>query len=627
VVWVDAVGLGVRRLIARRFPGSTPGELAGASAAVVRLLAAADPPVRGVLGAALLLASVGAVSSPVLDGLLRLAFYEQDGVRRGLGYDPDPFVAEVIARRGAVWGDDIAAHARLLVTPHPLGAAVGPGGPPGGIGGATAFPSGPVECDVVVVGSGAGGSVVAAELAEAGLSVVVLEEGAHVATESFTSSTVEMLARLYRGGGLTATVGRVPIGYAEGRCVGGSTVINGGMTFRAPERVLAGWVDACGVPGLGPDRLDACYARVERFVSAAPPDPGSVGTDQRLFRFGAERLGWRVVANTRGHVHCGGCNVCVWGCPSGAKQSALVSYLPRAVHFGAQVWADCRVDRVLFRGGRAIGVQARVRGEGTTRTVRVRARRVVVAGGALGTPALLRRSGVRGPSGQIGRNLFVHPGAQVTAVFDEPVDGWKGAHQSYQVRQFEDEGVILAAVNVPPSLVARSLPLPADELRSEMGSYGRMVTAGVLVEDRHPGTVRVWGGRPVPTYPVDEQDAARVTRAVGLLTELLIEAGARRVHVPLRGHEPVTTPGQARTLAASPVRPTDLALFTVHLMGTARMGADPARAVCDQAGAVYGAVGLHVADASLFPGPVAVNPVLTVQAVATSVAREMMARW
>ncbi|HYI60628.1 MAG TPA: GMC family oxidoreductase [Acidimicrobiales bacterium] len=471
-------------------------------------------------------------------------------------------------------------------------------------------------CDVVVVGSGAGGAVAAAELAEDGLSVIVVEEGPHRPTESFSGDDMAMVRALYRDGGATTTLGRPPITYNEGRCVGGSTVINGAMAWRTPERVLRRWQRDEEMPGLTPEALDPWFARVERLLSVAPQDPSSIGRDQHLLRQGAQRLGWRVVDNRRAQVHCAGCNRCLFGCPTGAKQSTLVSYLPRAMAFGAEVYAGCRVDRVRFRGKRAVGVEGTVvpEGGGPAAPFTVDASAVVVACGAIHTPALLVRSGVRSPSGRIGRGLWVHPGAQVTAVFSEPVEGWKGVHQAYQVREFEDDGVIMAAVNLPPALVARSLALDGAALGRAMEDYPRMVTAGVLVEDSSSGRVRVVRGRPVPTYDVTAADAARIARAVRLQAEALFAAGAVRVHLPFGPGDRVVT-GMDELRGLPDPRPRDLDLLTVHLMGTAAMGGDPGRHVCDPDGRVRDTVGLSVLDASLFPSPVGTNPMETIMAL------------
>jgi choline dehydrogenase-like flavoprotein len=570
-----------------------------------------------------------------LAGLLRdiavLAWYEQPDVRRGVGYDPDAFVAEQGRRRAEQWHDEIENHRRLLL--QPLGDA-------GAAGAATLRDPVPprqahrdewhdLECDVVVVGSGAGGAVVAAELAEAGLDVVVLEEGGYYPTESFTTSTAEMLIRLYRESGATATVGRSPVVYAEGRCVGGSTTVNGAMAFRAPDRVVDDWAWALGQPDLG-EELGRHYGRVERLLSVTGQDPGSVGRDQELLRDGARALGWRVVDNTRAQVHCVGCNVCTWGCPTGAKQSTLVSYLPRAMRFGAAVWSDCRVDRIVFESDRAVGVVGRTTvpvgavSPRPTVQVRVRARRVVVAGGAVQTPALLQRSGVR--SAALGRHLALHPGLAVAALFDEPVVGWRGAHQAYQVREFQDDGIVMAAVNVPPSLVARAMPVDGADLAEMMSSYDRIVTAGVLVEDTSRGRVRAVGrDGALVTYRLEQRDVDTIVRGTLLLTRALLAAGATTVHVPLGGSQAVRTTTDVERLARGRWRAGDMVTNTVHLMGTARLGADPATSVCDPWGSVRGRTGLSVADASLFPTPIGVNPMLTVQALATRVATQVAA--
>jgi choline dehydrogenase-like flavoprotein len=568
----------------------------------------------------------------LLRDLMVVAYYEQDDVREAVGYQPDPWIAERTATRAHRWADDIEHHRQLLLAPAPLRGdrRATPARAAGTVHRGDDMPQTGLECDVVVVGSGAGGAVVAAELAEAGLDVIVVEEGDHHPTETFTTATADALRTLYRSGGASAILGRAPIGYSEGRCVGGSTVVNGGMAFRAPERVLQAWADASELPGLARGELDGEYARVERFLSVTTQDADSVGRDQRLLVEGAERLGWRVVECQRAQVHCAGCNVCTWGCPTGAKQSTLVSYLPRALSFGAHVWANCRVERVDMSGKRAVGVSGVVSGPSTgSRPFRIRARRVVVSCGAVQTPALLLRSGIRSPSGQVGHNLFVHPGSQVAAVYDDEVDGWKGAHESHQIREFEAEGIILAAVNLPPSLVARSLPMNGERLAGVMRDYNRIVTAGVLVEDTAPGRVRAMGrgGRPLATYAVSDRDSRRVVRALGLLSEALLASGAHTVYPAIEGIDPLRSPDDAKRLGSMAITPERVALSTVHLMGTAGIGSDPHRSVCGPDGSVHDTADLFVADASLFPGPVGVNPMLTIMALATRVASGILESW
>src|SRR6185295_17921194 len=232
------------------------------------------------------------------------------------------------------------------------------------------------------------------ELAEAGFDVVVLEEGSYYQTRDFTADTSAMVRQLYRDGGATMAIGDPPILYQEGRAVGGSTVINGGMSWRTPDKVLARWDRELGLAGIARE-LEPYFERVERRIHVAPMDREAIGTDNLLLKQGADAMGWKVIGNLRNQVHCVGSNRCAFGCPTGAKQSALVSYIPRALHFGARVYADVRVERISLHGKRATGVLAR---SANGRRVVVRAKLVVAACGAIHTPALLVRSGIQSRS-------------------------------------------------------------------------------------------------------------------------------------------------------------------------------------------------------------------------------------
>lgn len=482
-------------------------------------------------------------------------------------------------------------------------------------------------CDVVVVGSGAGGATLGAELAEGGLDVIILEEGRYFTTADFGTDATAAARAMYRDGGATMALGNPPVLFQEGSLVGGSSVLNGGMSWRTPERILDRWHREEGIAAITAKEMEPYFDRVERRIHVSYQDPETIGRDNQLLKEGADAKGWEVIPNRRNTVHCAGSNNCAFGCPTGAKQSTLVTYIPRALHFGARLYSDLRVTEITRHGKRATGVRARVvrADKSLGPKVTVRAKLVVVAGGSMQTPALLLGSGFASRSGMIGRNLSLHPNCKLVAVFDEEVRGWEGTHQAFQVREFRDEGFLFAAVNIPPSVIAMTTPLHGAELGELLHDYRRMVVAGMLVEDTNTGrVVRGPGGRPIATYQLNDFDAERLKRGAALLSELLFTAGARRILLPFHGHfhpggraGELYGPDDIRNVFRQPVPKSSMEVVTVHLMGTARMGADPVHAVTDSFGMVHDAAGLAVCDASLFPSPIGVNPCETIQAIAT----------
>jgi choline dehydrogenase-like flavoprotein len=486
-----------------------------------------------------------------------------------------------------------------------------------------------LACDAVIVGSGAGGATVAAELAEAGMDVIVLEEGGYHPTESFTAETGRALRTLYRDGGGGMAIGRPSVLYAEGRCVGGSTVVNGGMSWRTPARVLDRWAEQDGIKAIREKDLDPYFTQIESRLSVGRQDPETIGRDSELFKAGADAKGWNIVPNQRNQLHCAGTNSCTSGCPTGAKRSMLVTGVPRALSLGARLFADCRVDRVTRSGPAVTGVTGHVARPGGRAgpKITVRAGTVIVAGGAIQTPALLMRSGLRSVSGQLGRNLSLHPNAMVTAFFDEDVSGWHGVHQAFQIREFIAEGLLLTAVNLPPTMLAGILPAYGRELGALMADYNRIVTAGPLVTDTGTGRIRnVPGLGPQVFYRLTDTDAARMVRGVELTADALFAAGARRVLLPFDGAPEIRSPAEMRRLLARPVPKRSMQLYSIHLMGTARMSEDPRRGVVGSFGEFHGVSGLVVADASLFPGPIGMNPMETVIALAMRNAQRLIER-
>lgn len=471
--------------------------------------------------------------------------------------------------------------------------------------------------DVVVVGSGAGGATAAARLRDAGREVVILEEGGLHRVETFTTDPGTMIRRLYRDAGTTMIGGTPPIIFAEGRCVGGSTVINGGMAWRTPERVLRRWERELGLAGLGPEAMEPYLAEAERILHVEPNAEETWGRNTHLFLRGAAALGWPVARAPRNMRRCVGLNNCALGCPTGAKQGMHVTEIPRALSRGAALLTHARVDRVLWRGWRAVGVRGRLVDEaGRARGhFTVHAPLVVLAAGARHTPGILKRSGVA--ARQVGRGLHTHPNAKCVGIFDERIDPWIGTHQAFHIHHFLDDGILIGYAAVPPGLLAATLPGLGPEHAERMALYNHMLTAATLIDDESEGRVILGPDRePYLLQTLGDADLRRLQRGVRLTAELLFAAGARRVLLPFGDLPELSSPEQLSQITARPRERSTIELMTVHIMSTARMASDPARGATDPQGMLHGARGLAVADASVLPGSIGVNPQVTIVALA-----------
>lgn len=485
------------------------------------------------------------------------------------------------------------------------------------------------DCDVAIVGSGAGGAVVAAILAEAGLDVLVLEAGPYLDRRNYPDEPLAALSALYRDGGLTVAEGPPAIPTPVGRAVGGTTVINSGTCFRAPNEVLGRWRAEHGIGWAG--ELDGAYAEAEELLDVRPVDPERMGRNGQLLMEAAQAMGVSHHPLSRNAGHCVECSSCPYGCRLDAKRAMHVSYLPRAVAAGARVRAGVEARRIVFEGTRAVGLEC-VAGVAdpmavAARPFRVRARRaVLVAGGAFGTPELLLRSGVRSRSGELGRNLRIHPACWVGARFEESVNGWDGVMQSYAVDEWRERGILLEATFTPLAFGGHWMPGVGAEYQERLASYGHVASTGVHLSDRSSGRVALTGdGSLKITYRLTRDDATRLSFGIARAAELFYAAGAREVY-PQIGGIPTIARNRIPELDASPPPPRRLRLEAFHPLGTARMDSDPARGVVGTDGAVHGYEALHVADGSLFPSSIGVNPMMTIIAMASHVAQEFAER-
>src|SRR4051812_12917147 len=488
------------------------------------------------------------------------------------------------------------------------------------------------DCDVAIVGSGAGGAAAAAVLAEAGLDVLVLESGPYVDKTTYPTDPLDGLPLLYRDGGMTIAMGKPAIPVPVGRTVGGTTVINSGTCFRAPAEVIEEWREGAGVEWAGD--LDPLYAAAEEMLAVTPLDLETLGRNGQLCAEGASALGASGGPISRNAGRCVQCSSCPLGCRLDAKRAAHVSYLPRAVAAGARVRAGVQVQRVLTENGRATGLACRA-GLPTTaaqemrrngrpppgRDWRVRAKAVISAGGAFGTPELLLRSGIHHPA--LGRHLHIHPAAWIGARYEEEVRGWEGVMQSYYVDQWQPEGILLEATFTPLSFGAQWLPGAGPAVTDRVANFDHIASIGVHLHDHSEGRVGLSSNGSLRlSYRLSDEEARRIQFGIARAAEIHLAAGATEVY-PNVGPVSVIKRGELEQFEALHLRPGDLRLEAFHPMSTAGMGADPDSSVVDPRGAVRGVEGLYVADGSLLPTSVGVNPMMTIIACATHVAEDV----
>ncbi len=519
-----------------------------------------------------------------------------------------------------------------------------------------------LEADIVIVGSGAGGGVVAAAAASAGRSVVVLEAGPFVDEASMPGDELDAFSRLYLNHGLLATWdGAVTL--LAGSGVGGGTLVNWMTSIEAPVAVRDEWRRDHGLDDLDDGSVwstDVAALETELAVNPAIFIPAK---DELILR-GAAALGWEAAPVRRNSAGCDDCGSCAFGCRRGTKRSGIRAHVATAFEAGARIVPRVRVTRILIEDGRAVGVEGlavvpdpttgqaipdpSASGGVRVRRLVVRAPQVVVAAGALRTPAVLQGSDLAHPA--IGRNLRVHPVSGVLVRTSAPIEMWRGTMQAARSLQFIDaevgrNGYVIESAPGHPGLIALAVPWEGTEAHAKLMGDLRYI-APLLAVTRDGGEGRATltrAGRVRIDYDLDRVGVATLRHAIGSMARMALAAGALEMVVPgatsawfragrSAAGETVAFDRYLERLGTFDFGPNRGALFSAHQMGTARMGADPRRHVCDPAGRVRASArggvvirGLYVADTALFPTALGVNPMLTVMALARRVARTVLA--
>ncbi|QJR15179.1 GMC family oxidoreductase [Usitatibacter palustris] len=487
-----------------------------------------------------------------------------------------------------------------------------------------------LDADVVVIGSGAGGGVTAEVLADAGLKVVIAEEGPLRSSTDFNMREREAYPQLYQ-----ETAGRQTkdkgITILQGRCVGGSTTVNWTSSFRTPSRTLAHWRDAHGLTTLDEARLSPWFVKMEERLAIAPW-PVAPNENNDLLRRGCEKLGIPSAAIARNVKGCWNLGYCGMGCPTNAKQSMLVTTIPGALAKGATLIHQARVERLVMNGERIDRAEAVGIASGTVSPyrIRLRARHFVLAAGGIGSATVLLRSRLPDPNLTAGRRTFLHPTVVSGALMPDEVKGHAGAPQTIYSDHFLDKvpldgpaGFKLEAAPVHPILAGITLPGFGEAHAKWMTNLPRLHVAIALLRDGfHPSSP---GGRVVLRgdgsgeldYAMGDYLWEGARRGFLAMAEIQFAAGAKVVMPMHEEAEPLTSWQAARAaIEALPMRALRTRVVSAHVMGGCAMGNDPRVSVVNEDGRHHQVENLSIHDGSLFPTSVAANPQLSIYALA-----------
>jgi choline dehydrogenase-like flavoprotein len=424
--------------------------------------------------------------------------------------------------------------------------------------------------------------------------------------------------------------GSVFIPVLQGSCLGGTTVVNSGITWRIPADVWEPWKTEYGLGDALPlDALHQHWDQIERELSVRPVAPEIWGENNRLMRVAGDRLGVAAAPMRRNEIGCRGSARCSLGCPHGAKQSMLVTYLPYASDRGTTLFTSARVDRMILEGDRAVGVKGHFHVPQFKRNLTpftLRADKgVLVAASAIQTPVLLARSGVR--SIHLGKHFQGHPGVSLAGVFDQKVNMWFGATQGYESAHHRVDGRYkIETISLPPELVFSKLPGVGSSWLEQITRSAHIAMWAVALRAYAQGSVREGLFGTEIRFELTRQDMDNLRKGLRYAAELLFAAGAREIINGIHGMpERLTGADQARLLETGPTDPACYSFVLSHLFGTARMSVRPAEGVVGPDFAVHGTKNLYVIDSSIFPTNLGVNPQLAIMGVAMHAARKIAA--
>lgn len=460
---------------------------------------------------------------------------------------------------------------------------------------------------------------------------MLVEIGPVVRTEDFRADAGKTLTDYFFDGGLRRTMGNLFMPTMQARCLGGGSVFNSAICMRAPQFAADKWRDEHGVIDFDPEAMAPYYGRVEQFMGVRKVESLVQGRRNELFKRGCEAVGATATVIERNEEGCRGSSQCFNGCPTRAKKSLDVRGVPEMVASGGRVYTSVRAEKLIMDGHRVRGVEGVAlepfTGEPGER-VRITAKCTILAAGALASPVIMQRSGIK--RDPVGRNLQFHPGTCLMGLFPDEVAPWSGATQGYHCLDFMDEGIKLESLWVAPSLLAFRFPGIGADLKQLISQYANMASWDVWVSgEDSTGRVRAraGGGHDI-RYTIDQRDVQRMQEGMAKLVEMYFAAGATAVYPGANGLPPeITKPDDAEAVRRAKLSANDFPIASNHVFGSTAMGEDRSRHVVDSSGAAWEVDDLYVCDTGVLPATPAANPMLTIMAIADRMADTLVERY
>ena len=482
-----------------------------------------------------------------------------------------------------------------------------------------------LEADVVIVGTGAGGASAAYEFASRGLAVVIIEEGYYYDRSHFTGNLFKVVPKLYRLEP-TGTIGNHIIPVPIGKNVGGTTTINSGTAMRTPPETLKAWQQE-GLSEFTEEHLEPYFKEVEKILCVQQADAKHVGQLGEIMRTGGSAMGFKDMGPlTRNAEGCDGQSLCQFGCPTDAKKSTNVSYIPLALNAGAFLMTGFKATRIISQNKQAEGLIAFGKNaQGKKIKLTVKAKKTIVSMGTFYTPVFLKKNGVK--NAWLGKNLSIHPAGVVTALFpDNNFENTNKIPQGYGIKDWREKGLMFEG-GTPPFLVHGLGSINfGSTFVEEMENYQQTAYFGFMIKDKSRGRVFQPGFLkfPILWYWINKEDSEQLFLGVKTLASIYLNAGAKEVYITGNAKmRPIKSLQELDLLFSKKRKVSSLLLTAYHPLGTARIAADKNKGVCDSNHKVFDWENLYVMDGSAVPSSLGANPQVTIMSLSTRAARKI----